>query len=217
MANNLKTFKKSWANLIGMCAIGIGIIILSCICIKLLGTPGWFFLISGILYELWVIIKMVQLYNNYKEIKSNIPIIKINYAKAKQELLDNGFVSSEHISSFGYNFIEYRNCFNATDNLHIEIDHENKKLAQYMLLPYTFVIKEFKQIVNVELGTDTIIKNGRNFYKAIVVTIAFNDGDSFCLSANDNIGCYENDEHYLKSMQDANLLIDKLKKLKEEQ
>ena len=217
MEKNLNTFKKAWANLIGMLIMGAGILFLSYILIQMSGTIGYIFLVAGILYELWVIKKMVALYNNYNEIKNNIAIIQSNYVKAKQELLEKGFVSNEHLSSFGYNFIEYRNCFNATDNMHIEIDYENKKIAYYMLLPYLFEIKEFNEIGKVELVTEKQIKNGRVFYTTIAVKINFADGKFFGLSVSDNMGCYENDNDYKKYMEDANIFIEKIEKLIKEQ
>lgn len=103
------------------------------------------------------ILKTVQSKKDFGEIEKDVPIITANAEKAKADKLAAGFVSSEQFSSFGYKFFEYGTKYNCPDNLNVEIDRTNKKIACYMLLPYDFHIYSFTDLFKCEF----MINNGK--------------------------------------------------------
>lgn len=113
--------------------------------------------VAFVAVSVFCILRTRQHKKDYSEIEKNVPVITANEQKAKANKLAAGFVSDEQFSSFGYNFFEYGAKYNCPDNLNIELDRTNKKIACYMLLPYDFHIYSFADLFKCEF----MINNGK--------------------------------------------------------
>ena len=198
---------------LGLINFAIGVLFLTVLDIGVLGV---IWCLIGIIFIGYVGTNGYAIYLRFQEMKNNLPIIDANFYKAKEELKNYNFNTTEHYSSFGYNYIEYRNCYNAKDNVHIEIDKEKKLISYYMLLPYKFILKSFDKIIDVRVVTENEIKAGRRFYSMIAIFIQFEGEDEVAFSVSDNVGCYEGDENCNKFLQDAEKFKTILLSLKEE-
>ena len=170
-----------------------------------------------------------------KELEENVPIIRENFKRIQEELRKNGFLSSERVSSFGYNFFEYRTKYHVEDNLNVEIDNEHRLLACYSLKPYELKIRSFQELFNAELlinngevdtttvtsgvgtalggvGIGMAVSNGtsRQQVNSIIVLLSFKDGDQFAINFLNNVACYQGDDAYNTALVCAKQFLNKL-------
>lgn len=99
---------------------------------------------TGVLYFIFVISLLIAAFFAFvgvvwhglsKAIQGNSAQIEPNYQFVRRQLEDAGFKGDEHVSSFGYAWLDYRNDYQARDNIHLEIDRTSRRLAYYVLIP----------------------------------------------------------------------------------
>ena len=181
----------------------------------------------------YCIIKTKKHYADMNYINTTIPIINANYQKAQKELKDSGFLSSERFSSFGHKFVEMMG--KAENNLNVELDRTNRKIACYMLNPYSLTIRNFEDIFSVELlinngkvdttaitgglgtslggfniGTAVTSGTSQQVVNSMMVLLAFKEGEPFCINFLNNVACYQGDDRYNSALFDAKDFVSKI-------
>lgn len=156
-------------------------------------------------YGVMLLVRVGKIFRAVREVEKN-------YNLAQQSIEKSGLKPTKHYSSFGHKWIEYRTQYKAKDNLHIELDEQNKKIIVYMLEPYYFNIYDYSDVVDVNITIEDGAKKITyqqvsytfdSYVESICVTINFKDGTFFNLSANDNAKCYVGDAVYQKAISQA--------------
>ncbi len=175
---------------------------------------------------------------NLKKIEADLPMIKESAERAKEELKKSGMAVSKHYSSMGYKWIEYKTKYNVADNLNLDLDDTNKKLACYMLKPYSFKLYAYADIMKCELlvnngkvdtqstkvGTGTAIGGvgvgvsnaygtARQEVMGIIASVYFKDGEQFAINFTNNIRCYTDEDFYVTSLANAKEFCGKIESI----
>ena len=169
------------------------------------------------------------------EIKETLPKILEGEQKAKSDLAANGITPTAHASTMGHKFIDYKTKHNAPDNLNVELDFTNNKIACYMLNPYEFHVYNFSDLHKYEftinngsvdfssvttgvgtaiggIGIGIGVTNGtsRQEITGMSLMMYFKDGTDFALNFTQNVSCYAGDEFYLTCLATAKVFCEKL-------
>lgn len=197
---------------------------------------------AGVGWLIYYLITMTKKANrDQKEIRETIPKIKEGAEKAKNELAKNSFVQTEHYSSLGYKFTDYRTKFHMPDNLNFDIDAVHKRFACYLLVPYGMRIYNYADLRSVELminngkvetssissgmatgiggvgvGLGATSGTAQQQVTAMIVLINFRDGNQHFINFLDNIPTYQGSDRYNVAVTSAKNLISKLEIIIEE-
>ncbi|MBE5743982.1 MAG: hypothetical protein E7358_04635 [Clostridiales bacterium] len=172
----------------------------------LIGAYVWL----GIFYALYV---FKRLDKNKSEIIKTMHAAELNYQKYKNQLKEMGFVTSKHYSGFGYKWVEFRNILNLVDNLHLEIDEVNKKVAYYFLYldgDSDIYIMNFSDLISTRLESEEI--SGKIVKYAVTIKVKHEIGE-IGLPVNDNEGFILNSEKGLNYQNQAKQLMTEINKI----
>ena len=207
-------------------------------------------MIWGFVGVLVVAFVIIMIYNVKKtkaaisdnnEINNTLPLIMNGRSRADADLAANGIIATTKASTMGHKFVDYKTKHNAPDNLNVELDFTNKKMACYMLNPYEFHVYNFADLhrydftVNngkvdfstVSVGIGTGIGGfgvgvgassgvAQQEITAMALELYFKDGTDFVLNFSHNVTCYQGDEFYLMCMGTAKSFCAKLDLILEE-
>ncbi len=143
----------------------------------------------------WPIRQITNTYNLYMEMYRNTLLAQKRMQEIALELSANDFKASKHFSAFAYNYIEYRNDFKATDNIHIWLDEENKRIAYAKLLPNLndvsepkhFKIYEYSDLRSTKIVAKYEETSVRKILTELYVRLEFAGGDyGSIMPVNDN-------------------------------
>lgn len=144
-----------------------------------------------------------------KELLEGLETIKRSQGYVDEILKPLDLSKAKRYSSFGYNFIQYRNKYKAPDNLNIILDDEKRIMIFYMLLPYTMEIINYSDIKGAEIVEfykgQSVPKGSTEKVDSIVVEVKLKKNISTVVgvSANDNIPCFVGDEKYNEAYEQA--------------
>ena len=161
-------------------------------------------LIYAVAFSLYVV---SVLNKNHKAMIKTINEAETNYEKYKHQLKEMGFVSSKHYSGFGYKWVEFRNIINLVDNLHLEIDEENKRIAYYYLTldgDSDIIFLNYSDLISVQLDCQESL--GKVITYAVTIKVKHEVG-LIGLPVNDNEGFVLNSEKGLQYQKQAEQLM----------
>lgn len=208
MKNRERKSKISYYALTGVfCICAIASIVL-CVLDLVFDLPTKLFIFSAILLLLSLFFAYVYfaasklIHDQYKTMYATAPLIETNYADTQKRLKEMGFVSSEHFSSFGLPYFEYRDDFNTPDNKHIEFDTEKKIIVTYTLYPYDFRQFAFSDFKSCSVKPD--FKGNDMQLLLLDIIVSFNNGFDFSLCVSDGKLFSKDTEDYFKYIKQAN-------------
>ena len=164
-------------------------------------------LIYAVAFSLYVV---SVLNKNHKAMIKTINEAETNYEKYKHQLKEMGFVSSKHYSGFGYKWVEFRNVINLVDNLHLEIDEENKRIAYYYLTldgDSDIIFLNYSDLISVQLDSQESL--GKVITYAVTIKVKHEVG-LIGLPVNDNEGFVLNSEKGLQYQKQAEQLMQEI-------
>ena len=185
--------------------------------------------------------KTKQALNDQDEIKATLPKIFEGERRAKATLNYNGIISGMHVSSMGHKFIDYKTVHHAPDNLNIDLDFKNRKIACYMLNPFEFHLYNFsdlyrydftvndgsvdfssvnlnmgKYIGGIGIGVGVTNGSAQQEITAMILMLQFRNGEFFPINFTHNVSCYKGDSFYNRCMMQAKTFCQRLDLIIEE-
>ena len=166
-----------------------------------------------VLFALFIFSTFKKLNKNHSEMLKTIEEVELNYEKYKKQLKEMGFVSSKHYSGFGYKWVEFRNIAGVVDNLHLEIDETNKKVAFYFLSldgDSQLIMLNYSDLISVKLECEEMA--GKVVTYAVSIKVNHEIGE-IGLPVNDNEGFVLSSEKGIKYQKQAEQLIKEINEI----